>query len=142
MASRSCEVSVTGVDDEKLMAFLEEFNIIADALLSDSESDGFPSESSEGIMPDMPPKLLKRRRLNLDSSNLSLSNAIDENISNNDTMTEKLTIKNPSPKYQLTRKIAFLILPSLSSSSQDQNMPFTLIPFRYLILNYFSSARF
>ena len=82
MASLSCEVSVAGVDDERLMAYLEEFDINADALSSDSESDGFSSDSSEGIVPDTPP--MKKRRLNLDANNLSLSNAGDENISNND----------------------------------------------------------
>jgi hypothetical protein len=39
MASHSCDVFVASVD-EKLMAYLEEFNINAGALLSDSESDG------------------------------------------------------------------------------------------------------
>ena len=63
MASPSCEVFFfAGVDDEKLMVYLEEFDINADALLSDSESDGFSSDSSEGIVPDMLPKFVKRRR--------------------------------------------------------------------------------
>ena len=64
MASRSCEVFVAGVD-KRLMVYLEEFYISANALLSDSESDGFSSNSSEGILLDMPPKFLKRRRLNV-----------------------------------------------------------------------------
>ena len=55
-ASRSCEVFVAGVDDEKLMAYLEKFDINADALSSDSESDGFSSDSSKGIVPDTPGK--------------------------------------------------------------------------------------
>jgi hypothetical protein len=41
MASCSCEFFVAGVDDKKLMAYLEKFDINADALLSNSESDGF-----------------------------------------------------------------------------------------------------
>ena len=64
MASHSCEVFVAGVD-EKLMAYLEEFDINTDALLSNSESDGFSSDSSKGILPDTFPKFLKRRRLNV-----------------------------------------------------------------------------
>ena len=50
MASRTCEVFVAGVD-KNLMAYLEEFDINANALLS----------NSEGIVPDMPPKFLKIR---------------------------------------------------------------------------------
>ena len=53
------------------MAYLEEFNINADALVPDSKSDGFSSDSSEEIVPDTPPKYLKRRQPNLESSHLS-----------------------------------------------------------------------
>ena len=63
MASHSCEVFVAGVD-EKLMAYLEEFDINADALLFDIESDGFSSDSSEVIVPLMLQKFVKRRWLN------------------------------------------------------------------------------
>ena len=59
MVSPSCEVFVSGVDDEKMMAYLEEFDINADAILSDSKSDAFSSDSSEGIVLDTPPKFLK-----------------------------------------------------------------------------------
>ena len=65
MASPSCEVFVAGVEDEKVMAYLEEFDINTEALLSDDKSDGFSSNSIEGIVPDMPPKFLKRRQLNV-----------------------------------------------------------------------------
>ena len=61
MASLSCEVSVAGVDDERLMAYLEEFDINADAILFDIESDGFSSDSSEVIVPLMLQKFVKRR---------------------------------------------------------------------------------
>jgi hypothetical protein len=65
IASPSCKVFVAGVDGKKLMAYLEEFDINADALLSNSENEGFTSDSSEGIVLDTSPKFLKRGRLNV-----------------------------------------------------------------------------
>ena len=109
MASRSCEVFVAGVDDEKLMAYLEEFHINADALSSDSESDGFSSDSSEGIVPDMPP--MKKKRLNFDANNLSLSNAGDENISNNDISDGEINNEESFCEIPADQKDTFPTLP-------------------------------
>ena len=64
MASCSCKVFVAVVD-EKLMAYLKEFDINDNVLISNSESAEFSSDSSEGILPDIPPTFLKRRQLNV-----------------------------------------------------------------------------
>ena len=73
MASPSCKVFVAGVDDEKMITYLEEFDISADSLLSDSESDGFLSEQRNCAR--HAPKISEE-----EASNLSLFNAIDKKI--------------------------------------------------------------
>jgi hypothetical protein len=56
VVSCSSKIFVAGVD-EKLMAYLEGFDINADALLSDSKSEELSFDSSKGIVPNTPPKI-------------------------------------------------------------------------------------
>ena len=123
MGSRSC---VAGID-KKLMAYLEEFDINADALSSNSESDGFSSDSSEGIVPDTPP--MRKRWLNINANNLSLSNAGDENISNNDgeINNDESFCEIPADQKDTfpTLLVSFMELPGLKHAPHPESSPIT-----------------